>query len=197
VFEPWTRARQQSVFGGIAAILVIVAVVCWTSRETPGESAPLPPFDVAARRAGLAESTAREREGALARVSWGATAGATSVTLGDAAPVQIPVADGRALATIGIRADEDGKRPFVVLTVSVFAGERRLFGSTLNKRDAAGTTDALTISFNAEAVRAAGVGAEPLTVRVEGFDAGGRYPGREHDPGPGTFGEARLVIVEP
>lgn len=176
---------------------MIVAVVCWTARETPDESALPPPFDAAARRAGLAESTAKEREGAFARVSWGATAGATSVTLGDAAPVQVPVSDGRALASIGIRPDEEGKRPFVVLTVSVFAGERRLFGSTLNKRDAAGSTDALTISFNAEAVRAAGVGIEPLTVRVDGFDAGGRYPGREHDPGPGTFGEARLVIAEP
>ncbi len=178
-------------------MLVLFAVVCWTSREAPDETPPPPPFDTAARRAGLAESTAKEREGAFARVSWGAAAGATSVTLGDAAPVQVPVADGRALASIGIRADDRGKQPFVVLTVSVFAGERRLFGSTLNKRDAAGTTDALTISFNAEAVRAAGVGAEPLTVRVDGFDAGGRYPGREHAPGPGTSGEARLVIVQP
>lgn len=129
-------------------------------------------------------------------MSWGATAGATSVTLGDTAPVQVPVSDGRAVASIGIRADARGKQPFVVLTVSVFAGERRLFGSTLNKRDAAGATDALTISFNAEAVRAAGVGGEPLTVRVDGFDAGSRHQGRERDHRPGTFGEARLVIAE-
>jgi len=195
VFEPWTRARKQSVIGGIAAIVAIAALAVWMSRAESTELPPPPPFDVAARRASLAESTAQARDGAFARVSWGAAAGATAVSLGEAAPVEIPVVDGRAVASIGIVAD--GRRPFVMLTVSVFAGERRLFGSTLNKRDAAGPTDAVTISLNAEAVRAAGVGAEPMTVRVEGFDGAGRYPGREHEPGPGTIGEARMVIAEP
>lgn len=183
--------------GGIAAIVAVAALAVWMSRDASTELPPPPPFDVAARRATLAESTAQARDGAFARVSWGAAAGATAVSLGEAAPVEIPVVDGRAVASIGILADANGKRPYVMLTVSVFAGERRLFGSTLNKRDAAGSTDAVTISLNAEAVRAAGVGAEPMTVRVEGFDAAGRYPGREHEPGPGTFGEARLVIAEP
>ena len=159
--------------------MAVAALAVWMSRDASTELPPPPPFDVAARRATLAESTAQARDGAFARVSWGAAAGATAVSLGEAAPVEIPVVDGRAVASIGILADADGKRSYVMLTVSVFAGERRLFGSTLNKRDAAG------------------VGAEPMTVRVEGFDAAGRYPGREHEPGPGTFGEARLVIAEP
>lgn len=188
--EPWSRTQMLWVGGAVALLIGFVVLAAWMSRE-PGETGPNLPgaYDDSARRAAIEERTAAERERAVARLSWGAAGNATPAELGAPAPVRLPVADGRAAAAIRIPRHGDGKLPFRTIQVAVFSGDQRVFANTLDARQAQDSGDVATLSLNAEAVRA--LGAEPLTVRVTGFDAGGRHSGEA------ALGEVRLAVERP